>query len=94
LEHQLGEEKILVKDEQEVTEEQPFISCMTVKMEHPLDESLNMKEEESQQIKEEPCIEDEQPLAAQESASEGYKVRRPERVEEQMDGKRKKPRCR
>ncbi len=75
-----------MKDEQEVTEEQPFISCMTVKNEHPLDESLNMKEEESQQIKEEPCIEDDQPLVAQESASEGYKV--------QMDGRRKKPRSR
>ncbi len=83
-----------MKDEQEVTEEQPFILFMTVKMEHPLDESLNMKEEESQQIKEEPCIEDEQPLVTQESASKGYKVHRPERVEEQIDGKRKKPRCR
>ena len=83
-----------MKDEQEVTEEQPFISCMTVKMEHPLDESLTMREEESQQIKEEPCIEDDQPLVAQESASEGYKVRRPERVDEQMDGRRKKPRSR
>ena len=56
MEHHQGEEKIPVKDAQEVTEEQPFISCMTVKMEHPLDESLNMKEEESQQLKEEPCI--------------------------------------
>ena len=56
-----------MKDEQEVTEEQPFISCMTVKKEHPLDESLTMREEESQQIKEEPCIEDNQPLVAQES---------------------------
>jgi hypothetical protein len=83
-----------VKDEPEVIEEQPFIACMMVKMEHPLDESLNMKEEESQQIKEEPCIEDNQPLVAQESASEGYKVRRPENLEEQRDGKRKKPRCR
>jgi hypothetical protein len=94
VEQQWGEEKILMKDEQEVTEEQPFISCMTVKMEHPLDESLNMKEEQSQQIKEEPCIEDDQPLVAQDSASDGYKVRRPERVEEQMDGRRKKPRSR
>jgi hypothetical protein len=94
VEHQPGEEKIPVKDEQEVTEEQPFIACMMVKMEHPLDESLTMKEEESQQIKGEPCIEDHQPLAAQESASEGYKVRRPERVEEQMDGRRKKPHSR
>jgi hypothetical protein len=83
-----------VKEEQEMKEEQPFVSCMTVKMEHPLDESLTMREEESQQIKEEPCIEDEQPLVAQESASEGYKVRRPERVDEQMDGRRKKPRSR
>ena len=90
----MAEEKIPVKDEPEVMEEQPFISCMTVKNEHPLDESLTMKEEESQQVKEEPCIEDDQPLVAQESASDGYKVRRPERVEEQMDGKRKKPRCR
>ncbi len=63
-------------------------------MEHPLDESLTMKEEESQQLKEEPCIDDEQPLAAQESASEGYKVRRPEIVEEQLHGRRKKPRSR
>jgi hypothetical protein len=94
VEQQLAEEKIPVKDEQEVKEEQPFISCMTVKMEHPLDESLTMKEEESQQIKEEPCIEDDQPLVAQESASDGYKVRRSERVEEQMDGRRKKPRSR
>jgi hypothetical protein len=86
VEHHQGEEKIPVKDAQEVTEEQPFISCMTVKMEHPLDESLTMKEEESQQIKEEPCIEDDQPLVGQESASEGYKV--------QMDGRRKKPRSR
>jgi hypothetical protein len=77
-----------------VKEEQPFISCMTVKMEHPLDESLMMKEEESQQIKEEPCIEDEPALVAQESASDGYKVRRPENLEEHRDGKRKKPRCR
>ncbi len=94
MEQQLAEEKIPVKDEQEVKEEQPFISCMTVKMEHPLDESLTVKEEESQQLKEEPCIEDDQPLVAQESASEGYKVRRPERVDEQMDGRRKKPRSR
>ena len=94
MEQQLGEEKIPVKEEQEMKEEQPFVSCMTVKMEHPLDESLTMKEEESQQIKEEPCIEDDQPLVAQESASDGYKVRRPERVEEQMDGRRKKPRSR
>jgi hypothetical protein len=77
-----------------VTEEQPFISCMTVKNEHPLDESLTMKEEESQQLKEEPCIEDDQPLVAQESASDGYKVRRSGRVEEQMHGRRKKPRSR
>ena len=83
-----------MKDEQEVTDEQPFISCMTVKMEHPLDESLTMREKESQQLKEEPCIEDDQPLVAQVSASDGYKVRRPERVEEQMDGRRKKPRSR
>ncbi len=91
-----------MKDEPEGKDEQPFVSCMTVKNEHPLDESLNMKEEESQQLKEEesqqvkedPCIEDDQPLVAQESASEGYKVRRPERVEEQMDGRRKKPRSR
>jgi hypothetical protein len=94
VEQQQGEEKIGVKDEQEVTEEQPFISCMTVKTEHPLDESLTMKEEESQQIKEETCIEDDQPLVAQESASDGYQVRRPENLEEQRDGKRKKPRCR
>ncbi len=91
-----------MKDEPEVMEEQPFISCMTVKMEHPLDESLTMKEEESQQVKEEesqqvkeqPCIEDDQPLVPQESASEGYKVCRPEIVQEQMDGWRKKPRSR
>ncbi len=94
MEQQLGEEKISVKDEPEVMEEQPFISCMTVKNEHRLDDSLTMKEEESQQIKVEPCIEDEQPLVAQESPSEGYKVRRPESLEEQRDGKRKKPRCR
>jgi len=94
VEQQLGDEGIIVKDEPEGKEEQPFISCMTVKMEHPLDESLTMKEEESQQLKEEPCIEDDQPLVAQESASDGYKVRRPERVEEQMDGRRKKPRSR
>ncbi len=56
MEQQLGEEKITMKDDPEVKEEQPFISCMTVKNEHPLDESLNMKEEESQQLKEEPCI--------------------------------------
>jgi hypothetical protein len=67
VEQQLGEEKIPGKDEQEMTEEQPFILCMTVKNEHPLDDSLNMKEEEPQQIKEEPCIEDNQPLVAQES---------------------------
>jgi hypothetical protein len=107
VEQQLAEEKIPVKDEPEVTEEQPFISCMTVKMEHPLDESLMMKEEESQQLKEEEsqqlkeeesqqlkeetCIEDDQPLVGQESASDGYKVRRPERVDEQMDGRMIKP---
>ncbi len=93
-EQQQGEEKIWVKDEQEVTEEQPFISCMMFKMEHPLDESLTMKEEESQQLKEEPCIEDNQPLVAQESASDGYKIRRSQSLEEQMDGRRKKPRSR
>jgi hypothetical protein len=85
-EQQLGDEGIIVKDEPEGKDEQPFVSCMTVKMEHPLD-SLTVKEEESQQIKEEP-------LVAQESASEGYKVLRPESLEEQRDGKRKKPRCR
>ncbi len=76
-----------MKDEPEGKDEQPFVSCMTVMMEHPLDDSLTVKEEESQQIKEEP-------LVAQESASEGYKVLRPESLEEQRDGKRKKPRCR
>jgi hypothetical protein len=53
-----------------------------------------MKEEESQQVKEEPCIEDDQPLVAQESASDGYKIRRSGSLEEQMDGRRKKPRSR
>jgi hypothetical protein len=93
-EQQPCEEKILVKDELQLQEEQPFIECMTVKMECPVDESRNtVKEELSQQIKDEPYIDNEQPSlssALEESTLDLVECE----VEDQRSGESNDPHCR
>ncbi len=92
------EEGTLVKDELQLQEEQPFISCMTVKMERPLDESGNtVKEEMSQQIKEDPYIENEQPSlspALEESTLVECEVDGADKMEDQWSEENKDPQCR
>jgi hypothetical protein len=71
---------------------------MTVKMEYPLDESRNtVKEELSQQIKEEPYIDNEQPLlspALEESTMVELEVDGADKMEDQRSGENKDPHCR
>jgi hypothetical protein len=88
-----------VKDELQLHEEQPFIQCMTVKMEcPPVDESGNtVKEKLSQQIKEEPYIENEEPslsTALEESTLVELEVNRADKLEDQRRGENKDPHCR
>ncbi len=94
-EQQPCEERILVKDELQLQEEQPFIECMTVKMERPVDESRNtVKEEMSQQIKEEPYIENEEPSlspALEESTLVECEVNEADKLEDQRCGENKDP---
>jgi len=79
-----------VKNELLLQEEQPFIGCMTVKMEHPLDESRNtVKEELPQQIKEEPYIENEEPSlspALEESTLVECEIDGADKMENQRSG--------
>ncbi len=97
-EQQPCEEKILVKNEVQLQEEQPFIQCMTVKMECPVDEIRNnVKEEMPQQIKEEPYTENEQPSlspASEESTLVELEVNRADKLEDQRRGENKDPHCR
>jgi len=92
------QQRILVKNELQLQEEQPFIECMTVKMECPVDESRNtVKEEMSQQIKEEPYIENEGPSlspALEESTLVEMEVNEADKREDQRSEENKDPHCR
>ncbi len=89
-----------MKDELQLQEEQPFIQCMTVKMECPVDESRNtVKEEMSQEkIEEEPCIENEEPSllspALEESTLVDLEVNEADKSEYQRSGESSDPNCR
>jgi hypothetical protein len=87
-----------VKNELRLQEEQPFIECMTVKMECPVDGSRNtVKEELSQQIKEEPCIGNEEPPmspALEESTLVELEVDEADKLEDQRNEESKDPHCR
>jgi hypothetical protein len=71
---------------------------MTAKMERPVNESRNtVKEEMSQQIKEEPCIENEEPSlspALEESTLVELEVDGADKLEDQRSGENKDPQCR
>ena len=92
------QQRILVKNELQLQEEQPFIECMTVKMECPVDESRNtVKEEMPQQIKEESCIEIEHPSlspALEESTLVECEVDGADKMEDQWSEENKDPQCR
>jgi hypothetical protein len=92
------QQRILVKDELQLQEEQPFIECMTVKMERPVNESGNtVKEEMAQQIKEELYIENEEPSlspALKESTLVELEVDGADKLEDQWSGEDKDPHCR
>jgi hypothetical protein len=93
------QQRILAKDELQLHEEQPFIQCMTVKMECSVDESPNtVKEEMShQQIKEEPDIENEEPSlspALEESTLVECEVDGADKMEDQRNEENKDPYCR
>ncbi len=72
-----------------VQEERPSFEHVTVKEEPSFNENMTVKEEMFMVMKEEPEIEDEQPLmssALEESASDDYDVERPDKLEEQTNG--------
>ncbi len=73
-----------------VQEERPSFEHVTVKEEPSLNENMPVKEEIFMEMKEEPENEDEKPLmssALEESTLDDYDVERPDKLEEQTNGK-------
>ena len=87
------EDTIQEKDELQVTEEQPYVECATVKEEPPCEENMTQEEDFSHQMKEEPFVEYEQPLRSPVDgpSSDDNKVDRPDKLEKEMDVGKKKP---
>jgi hypothetical protein len=90
---------VTVKEEQPsfgpvtLQEKRPSFEHVTVMEDPSFNENMRVKEEMFKQMKKEPENEDEQPLlssALEESASDDYDVERPDKLQEQTNGDRRK----